>query len=287
MADECSARHIKPSLPSTPVWWSVSAFYDGLTRLEQNRDSSSSAPGVFLRPWSSHRGGGGSKRPLLPDLWQDRPLHERLPHAQKVGAISSREAQSCRPDGFNCPVGPGAGPSREGMRRSGPSTCETDRTQEKTAKTRRGRRTSTGGRGTRRRSAAASCVGRAPTSRGTVSWTGTAQVTSGTLPTGGGGGGTRWGSPLIVIEQEIWRWKASPLQLIWGIWGSRSDRYEHTCSSEAFTSQWCFWDGFVLKSNGSFCHNGTCFPFFQKLPLQEDKKKKRQQNLILGPEMGT
>lgn len=44
------------------------------------------------------------------------------------------------------------------------------------AKTRPGRKTSTGGRETHQRSAAASCVGQAATSRGTVSWTETLQV---------------------------------------------------------------------------------------------------------------
>lgn len=38
-------------------------------------------PGVFLWSWSSHWGWGGSQWSLLSHLWQDRPLHERLPHA--------------------------------------------------------------------------------------------------------------------------------------------------------------------------------------------------------------
>lgn len=123
-----------------------------------------SAAGVFLRSRSSHRGGGGSKRPLLPHLRQDRPLHEGLPHAQKVGNDLGR----CSPgaSGYKSVIAallPGSGPSRDGTRRDGPSTSETGWTWGRTAKIRPGRKTSTGRRGRPRRSAAASCAGPALT----------------------------------------------------------------------------------------------------------------------------
>lgn len=74
------------------------------------------------------------------------------------------------------PTHPDLEPSRGGTRRDGPNTSERGRTWETTVKNQPGRKTSTGGRETHQRSAAASCVGQAPTSRGTVSWTETLQV---------------------------------------------------------------------------------------------------------------
>lgn len=253
--------------------------------------------GVFLRSWGSHRGGGGPKRPLLPHLWQDRPLYERLPHAQKVGILWLSGAQSHQLHVCNYPIHPDLDPSRGGTRREVPSTSEREQIRVMMAKTRPGRRTNTGGRETHRRSAVASCVGQAPTSRGTVSWTETLQVADVSAGNHWRGMNLLWLISLIFIWQEIWRWKTSlppPLQLIWGIWGSRTDRYIHTylrCHvwmslKLLLPHLFCFWGVLFWKWSAACLHNRTCFHFSQRSPLQEEKKKRKQQNLILGPETG-
>ena len=159
------------------------AGFGGLASDLSHNDLFLFLPGVFLWSWSSHWGRSGSKWPLLPHLWQDRPLHERLSPAQKVRIITCL-IWPCDDKCFfftiyhatcfynvldNCIPGPGT----EGTLRKGQITWET---QLRTARTRADTGVSTGGKGIHRKCAAASCVDQVPTSRRTVSCTEALQV---------------------------------------------------------------------------------------------------------------
>lgn len=217
-------------------------------------------------------------------LWKTAPCAK----SRDALVVSPHQLRVC-----NDRIHPGLDPSRGGTRREGPSTSESERITAMMAKTRPGRRTSTGGRETHRRCAAASCAGQAATSRGTVSWTGTLQVADVSAGNRRRGGNSLWLISLIFIWQEIWRWKTSlppPLRLIWGIWGSWTDRYMHAylrgrvwMSLKLLLPHWfCFWGVLFWKWSAACLHDGNCFNFSPEITFTRREKEEEATKSDIG-----